>query len=60
MNRLPDDPMILASSINMMLRDGEYEDLDDICSAFDRDRAEIDSKLASAGMSYDPSLNKVR
>ena len=52
--------MILASSINMMLRDGEYEDLDDICSAFDRDRAEIDSKLASTGMSYDPSLNKVR
>lgn len=60
MNRLPDDPMILASSINMMLRDGEYEDLDDICSAFDRDRSEIDSKLASAGMSYDPSLKKVR
>ena len=52
--------MILASSINMMLRDGEYEDLDDICAAFDREREEIDARLASAGMSYDPSLNKVR
>lgn len=60
MTRLPDDPMILASSINMMLRDGEYEDLDDICAAFDIDRSEVEAKLASVGMSYDASLNKVR
>lgn len=60
MTRLPDDPMILASSINMMLRDGEYEDLDDICAAFDSDRTEIEARLASVGMSYDASLNKVR
>ncbi|MCQ2159614.1 MAG: DUF4250 domain-containing protein [Bacteroidales bacterium] len=60
MTRLPDDPMILASSINMMLRDGEYEDLDDICAAFDCDRPEIEAKLASVGLSYDASLNKVR
>lgn len=52
--------MILASSINMMLRDGEYENLDDICAAFDIDRSEVEAKLASVGMSYDASLNKVR
>ena len=52
--------MILASSINMMLRDGEYEDLDDLCGAFDIDRSEVEAKLAYVGMSYDASLNKVR
>ena len=60
MNKLPEDPMMLASSINMLLRDGQYEDLDDLCAAFDVERSDIDAKLAAIGMAYDPTQNKVR
>lgn len=60
MDKLPVfDPTMLMSAINMLLRDKEFEDLDDICGHFDVERAEIEAKLASAGYTYDPSANRI-
>ena len=43
---------MLVSAINMLLRDGEYENLDDLCAAFDRDPAELCATLEVAGYTY--------
>lgn len=60
MDHLPlNDIPMLVSSVNSLLRDGEFEDLDEICSYFDVDRSFIDSLLASAGYSYDTSRNRI-
>lgn len=61
MDHLPlsDIPM-LVSSINFLLRDGEFDDLDQICSYYDVDRSEIDALLAGEGYSYSAELNRVK
>ena len=41
MEYLPDDPAILVSSINMLLRDEEYDTLQSLCYAFNREPQEI-------------------
>lgn len=53
MDRLPNDPYMLLSAINMMLRDNMYDSLQDICAAFDRDEDDIKARLASIGYVYD-------
>lgn len=50
---------MLASSINFLLRDEEFEDLDQICNYYDVDRAEMDRLLASGGYVYDEANNHV-
>lgn len=60
MDHLPlSDAPMLASSINFLLRDREFDNLDDICSYFEVDRAEVEAILKSAGYSYDPAGNHV-
>lgn len=60
MDHLPlhDAPM-LASAINFLLRDNEFESLDDICSYFNAERAEVEEILAAQGFSFNEELNKV-
>ena len=41
MEHLPQDPFMLVSAINMLLRDGEFDSLEDLCSYFDRDMDEV-------------------
>lgn len=53
MTYLPSDPDMLVSAINMMLRDGEYTDLEDICACFDRDPEEVKATLGVHGYTYD-------
>lgn len=50
---LPSDPDMLVSAINMMLRNGEYSDLEDLCACADRDREELTSTLLAHGYSFD-------
>ena len=50
---------MLASSINFLLRDEEFEDLDQICNYYYVDRAEMDRLLASGGYVYDDANNHV-
>lgn len=54
------DPALLASVINMYLRDGEFRDLDDICAASGRTRGELEAILSKGDFVYSAELNKVR
>ena len=50
---------MLLSVINTKLRD-EYSDLDDLCASLDVDKADLTSRLATAGFSYDPATRRFR
>lgn len=53
MDHLPNDPMMLLSSINMLLRDDEFESLESLCSYFDREVSDILQTLLAEGYEYD-------
>ncbi len=57
MDRLPKDPMILFSTVNMLLRDG-YRSLDDLCDDMNVDRNALETKLAAVGFEYSEKNNK--
>ena len=52
MDKLPNDPMMLFSAVNTLLRDN-YHSLDELCDDMNVDRAELEKKLAAAGFKYD-------
>ncbi len=52
MDKLPQDPFILVSSINMLLRDEEYESLELLCDDFGKDSDEIKAYLKEYGFDY--------
>ncbi len=56
-NELPQDPAILMSYINTMLRD-RYASLDELCEDLGIDREALIAKLAQSGFEYNASLNK--
>ena len=47
MDYLPKDPAILVSSVNMLLRDEEFDTLESLCYAFSREPKEIKDWLRS-------------
>lgn len=55
--KLPNDPVMLLSAVNMQLRD-YYSDLDELCASAGKDKNEIEAKLASIGYKYDPASNQ--
>ena len=57
MERLPNDPMMLFSDVNMLLRD-EYKSLDELCDDMNVDRADIEARLKAVGFEYSPEYNK--
>lgn len=61
MDHLPlsDIPM-LVSSLNFLLRDEEFDNLEQICSYYDVGRSETDALLAREGYSYSEELNRVK
>ena len=56
---LPENPIMLMSLINTLLRD-EYDSLDSLCSDRDIDKAELINKLKEAGFEYLPQINQFR
>ena len=52
MEYLPNDPAILVSSINMLLRDEEFDSLESLCYCFDKEPDEVKEKLRNAGYEY--------
>ncbi len=54
---LPNDPAILLSYINTMLRDN-YENLDDLCKSLDVSRFDIENKIALIGYTYNTEKNR--
>ena len=49
MDYLPKDPAILVSSVNMLLRDGEFDTLESLCYAFSREAKDIKDYLMKYG-----------
>ena len=61
MDHLPlsDIPM-LVSTINFLLRDKIFDNLDQICYCYGVEREEMDRLLASQGYAYQEQLNCVK
>ena len=57
MDKLPNDPMILFSTLNMLLRD-DYSSLDELCDDMNVDRTHLEKKLATVGFEYSKENNK--
>ena len=55
--KLPNDPVMLLSAVNMKLRD-QYASLDDLCEDFHIPRKEIEQKLAEIGYEYNSEYNR--
>lgn len=55
--KLPEDPMMLYSFINLKLRDF-YPSLDALCKDMDVDKADIIKKLKTVGFEYCPERNR--
>ncbi len=45
MEYLPQDPAILVSSINMLLRDEEFDSIESLCYSFNREPEEVKTYL---------------
>lgn len=57
MDNLPQDPMMLYSAVNMMLRD-RYNSLEELCDDLDVDRRQLEQRLADVGFEYSVKDNK--
>ena len=60
MDHLPQNPAILVSSINMMLRDEEYDSLESLCYAFDTEPEKIKAYLYEAGYIFSEEQEQFR
>lgn len=57
MNKLPNNPYVLLSIINMKLRDF-YSSIDDLCDDLDENKEKIDNILNSIGYYYSKENNQ--
>lgn len=57
--KLPKDPNMLYSLVNMKLRD-EYQSLSELCASMGIDEEELKRTLGDAGFEYNPSTNSFR
>lgn len=60
MDYLPTDPAILVSSINMLLRDDEFDTFEQVCYNFNRDPHELKAYLQKNGYVYSEEQKQVR
>ena len=56
---LPNDPVILLSYVNTMLRD-KYKNLDELCDDYNIPKNIIIDKLLSIGYSYNEMQNQFK
>lgn len=56
---LPNDPVILLSYVNTMLRD-KYSDLDELCYDIDADKQALTDKLMQLGYEYSKAHNSFK
>ncbi|MDE5772633.1 MAG: DUF4250 domain-containing protein [Ruminococcus sp.] len=54
---IPNDPAILLSYINTMLRD-KYSSLEELCKSLCVQQEQIESKLSSIGYTYNQNQNR--
>ena len=60
MDYLPKDPHILVSSINMLLRDEEFDSLESLCNNFDCKPNDIKNYLAKYDFVYSTEQKQFR
>lgn len=60
MDNLPKDPAILVSSINMLLRDGEFETLELLCENFNETADSIKNYLRQYDYVYSEEQRQFR
>lgn len=60
MEYLPKDPAILVSSVNMLLRDEEFDTLESLCYAFNREPQEIKDYLHGHGFVWSDNQKQFR
>ena len=60
MEYLPKDPAILVSSVNMLLRDEEFDSLESLCYAFNREPQEIKDYLHVHGFVWSDNQKQFR
>ena len=53
MDQLPNNPAILVSAVNMLLRDEEFDSLEALCYNFNRDPQQLQAYLLQNGYAYD-------
>lgn len=57
MDKLPNDPVMLLSVINMKLRD-QYTDLDALCEGMNVEKEFLINKFSTIDYSYDEECNQ--
>ena len=60
MDYLPKDPASLVSSVNMLLRDEEFDTLESLCYAFNREPKDIKDYLMPYGFVWSESQKQFR
>ena len=60
MDYLPKDPAILVSSVNMLLRDEEFDTLESLCYNFGTEPKEIKNYLFGYGFVYSEKQKQFR
>ena len=60
MDYLPKDSAILVSSVNMLLRDEEFDNLESLCYAFSREPKEIKDYLLGKGFVWSEQQKQFR
>lgn len=58
--KLPEDPFMLLSMVNMKLRDGDYESLSELCESLGVKESELKEKLKASGFEYNEGLKQFR
>ena len=60
MDFLPKDPAILVSSVNMLLRDEEFDSLEALCYAFNKEPQDIKDYLYKQGYVWSETQKQFR
>ena len=60
MEHLPKDPFMLVSAINMLLRDEEFDSLEELCNNFDQNAEDVKAKLLEHGYVYSLEQKQMR
>ena len=60
MDFLPKDPAILVSSVNMLLRDEEFDSLEALCYAFNKEPQDIKDYLYKQGYVWSEAQKQFR
>ena len=60
MDHLPQNPAILVSSVNMLLRDEEFDSLEALCYAFDREPEQMKNYLLANGFVWSDKQEQFR